>query len=166
MNRIVTSAAVVLLALPLAGAEQKNWDPPQTKQQDSPLVAAAKAANRLGKKPAFVITNETLKTMTNAHFTTTTSTHTPNVPVPQPTADMAAREKAQKERAYAEAQAAPKRKAQQEQQARTQQQYGDYENALYTSDPAAIEHRLEEQKNAPNAQQNQTPPPPPPDQEQ
>ena len=42
--------------------------------QDSPLVAAAKRSNRLGKKPAMVITNETLKSSgAKAHVTTTAS---------------------------------------------------------------------------------------------
>ena len=38
---------------------------------DSPLVRAAKATNRLGKKPSQVITNDTL-VRTGGHFTTTT----------------------------------------------------------------------------------------------
>jgi hypothetical protein len=43
-------------------------------QQDSPLVAAAKRAKRLGKKPSNVITNETLRQSgAGAHVTTTAS---------------------------------------------------------------------------------------------
>src|SRR5439155_24954874 len=108
-------------------------------------------------------TNETLKTMTNAHFTTTANTHLPNVPKPEPTADMVARQKAQKARDYTEAQAAPKRKAQQEQQARTQRAYGGHEDAMgFDGDPAAVEHLLDEQKkNAAAQQQQQTPAPQP-----
>jgi len=162
MNRFVTSAAVLLLALPLVAAEQKNWDPPQPKQQDSVLVAAAKAANRLGKKPTFVITNDTLKTMSSAHLTTTQNTHTPAVPKPEPTVDMVAREKAQKERTYAEAQAAPKRKAQQEEQIRLQRENSNHEDSMgFDGDPAAVERRLEEQK---SGQPQQAPPPPPEEQ--
>jgi len=162
MKRLLTSAAAVLLAVPLLAAEQKTWDPPKTAQQDSPLVAAAKAANRLGKKPAFVITNETLKTMTNAHFTTTQNTHVPSVPKPEPTAEMVAREKAQKARDYAEAQAAPKRKAQQEQRTRAERAYGDHEDAMgLDGDPAEVEGDLERQKNGAAQPQSQPPQPAP-----
>lgn len=51
--------------------EQTLTPPPAPQQQtDSPLVAAAKRTGRLGKKPAIVITNDTL-VKTGGHFTTT-----------------------------------------------------------------------------------------------
>lgn len=62
-------------------------------QTDSPLVAAAKRANRKGRRPANVITNETLnRTGAGAHITTT-KTQQPFVapkPVaaPRPTPEM------------------------------------------------------------------------------
>jgi hypothetical protein len=72
MNRTLTFAALVVVAVPLFAADPKPVPNPvqQPVQADSPLVAAAKRANRLGKKPAFVITNETLVTA-GGHFTTT-----------------------------------------------------------------------------------------------
>jgi len=72
MNRTLTFAAMVVVAVPLFAADPKPVPNPvqQPVQGDSPLVAAAKRANRLGKKPAFVITNETLVTA-GGHFTTT-----------------------------------------------------------------------------------------------
>lgn len=163
MKRFVTAAAAVLLALPLLAAEQKTWDTSQAAPKDSPLVAAAKAANRLGKKPAFVITNETLKTMTNAHFTTTDNARSIEVPKPVPTPDMVAHERAQQARATAETQAAKTQKAQQEQQARIQRANADHEDGMgLDGDPAAVEHKLEEQKSAPPqpAPQTQAPRPP------
>ena len=74
MRRMILPIAILFLALPLAA---------QT--ADSPLVAAAKAANK-NKKPAtkssIVITNDNL-TKTGGHVTTTT-TNNPLPPAPQP----------------------------------------------------------------------------------
>ena len=67
-----------LLALPLSAEEKTTAAAAPAKpaaapqQQDSPLVAAAKRAKRLGRKPSNVITNETLKQSgAGAHITTT-----------------------------------------------------------------------------------------------
>jgi len=121
MKRVLCLA--VALALPL-GAEEKAPKPkpapapaaPQA-QPDSPLVAAAKRANRLGRKPAAtVITNETLKQSgAGAHVTTTTAQRPldlpPNLPAPRPTPEMQAdAAKAVREKAIAE-QAAKQKKA-------------------------------------------------------
>ena len=68
---------------------------------DSPLVAAAKATNRLNKKPGQVITNETLVHV-GGHFTTTTAeaqTTLPTQPANVPTMDQLAM---QQQRARAE----------------------------------------------------------------
>ena len=54
---------------------------------DSPLVRAAKASNRLDKKPGQVITNETL-VRAGGHFTTTTAAA--QTPLPAPPAAAAA----------------------------------------------------------------------------
>jgi len=81
---------MLALALPMLADEPKKSEEPKPQpakttsaqttsaqpavaQSDSPLVAAAKRAHRLGKKSASkVITNETLKTSgQNAHVTTT-----------------------------------------------------------------------------------------------
>src|SRR3954447_26208355 len=72
MNRTLTFAAIFVLAAPLFAADPKPVSNPtqQVPQGDSPLLAAAKRAHRLGKKPTNVITNETLVT-SGGHFTTT-----------------------------------------------------------------------------------------------
>ena len=71
-----TTAASTTAATSSAAAQ------PQA-QPDSPLVAAAKRANRLGKKPTNVITNATLKTSgTTAHVTTTEKQSAIQMPKP------------------------------------------------------------------------------------
>lgn len=90
----------VALALPLTAAETKQKPAPAPAaaqaQADSPLVAAAKRANRRGRKPAAtVITNATLKQSgANAHVTTTNAQRPlvlpPNLPAPRPTPEMQA----------------------------------------------------------------------------
>jgi len=66
---------ILAVAVPVFAAEQtpvKTLQQPAV-QQDSPLVAAAKRTNRLGKKPALVITNDNLVHMNDGRgFTTTT----------------------------------------------------------------------------------------------
>jgi len=57
---------------PTAHAETLLSAPRTTGIADSPLVHAAKATNRLNKKPGQVITNETL-VRSGGHFTTTTA---------------------------------------------------------------------------------------------
>ena len=52
---------------------------------DSPLVRAAKATNRLNKKPGQVITNETL-VRSGGHFTTTTTEAQTQLPPNRPSA--------------------------------------------------------------------------------
>lgn len=90
---------VVALALPLAAQDSstaaKPAAPPRetaVQQADSPLVAAAKRANRKGKKPAKVITNETLRqTGSGGHVTTTANQAPLNLPPPpHPTPEMEA----------------------------------------------------------------------------
>jgi hypothetical protein len=89
MKRFALATAILSIALPLAAAESTPQDAPKPAAQDSPLVAAAKRANRLGKKPAFVITNETLRTMTNAHLTTSAAAvPLPVIPASRPSADV------------------------------------------------------------------------------
>lgn len=84
MNRAVIAALAI--AIPIYAAETKakvdNATPESTSATTaesgdnlSPMVAAARRANRLGKKPLTVITNETLKKAgsSTAHVTTTES---------------------------------------------------------------------------------------------
>ncbi len=79
MKRTLATTLTLALALPLLAEEAKKAEetpkPQPAAQADSPLVAAAKRANRLGKKSTSkTITNQTLKTSgTTAHVTTTAS---------------------------------------------------------------------------------------------
>jgi hypothetical protein len=144
MTRALT--IVLVLALPIlasAVADEKNPKTEEKKpeqpaatttaaavpqaQPDSPLVAAAKRANRLGKKPANVITNATLKTSgTNAHVTTTDKQAIFQMPVPleppRGTPEMEARKAQQEQRAKAAEQAEKDRKVKQEREQKTQNQ--------------------------------------------
>lgn len=92
--------ALLLAAVPVVCADEPksaaaepeaNTTAAQTEAaaDDSPLVRAARRANRLGKKPATVITNESIK-KSKGHITTTTVQHPVNVPKPQMAADEAA----------------------------------------------------------------------------
>jgi hypothetical protein len=80
MKRAVVFAAVAVVAMPLFAADPKPISTPQAQAAESPLVAAARRANRLGKKPAYVITNDNL-VRTGGHFTTT-DRQTPLAPAP------------------------------------------------------------------------------------
>jgi len=133
MTRALT--IILVLALPLLAEEKKTSSTAQATTQtttttasadpqaqpDSPLVAAAKRANRLGKKPSKVITNETLKSSGgNAHVTTTTRQTTIQMPKPleppRESPEMAAVRAQQVQRAKAAEQATIEKKAKQEQQ--------------------------------------------------
>ena len=89
MKSFTVAISIAALALPLCAADQPMPNtvktvlaqPLATSGQDSPLVRAAKATGRLGKKPGFVITNDTL-VRTGGHMTTTTISN----PLPPPPA--------------------------------------------------------------------------------
>ncbi|HEX6098527.1 MAG TPA: hypothetical protein VF432_19580 [Thermoanaerobaculia bacterium] len=136
MTRALT--IILVLALPVLAEEKKAEEKkaeqatptaaaaPQA-QPDSPLVAAAKRANRLGKKPANVITNATLKTSgANAHVTTTDKQAIFQMPQPleppRATPEMIAMKAQQEQRAKAAEQAEKDRKAKQEQEQKAQTQ--------------------------------------------
>jgi hypothetical protein len=132
MTRALT--IILVLALPVLAEEKKAEKTTATAtatttaaaaepqaQPDSPLVAAAKRANRLGKKPSNVITNATLKTSgANAHVTTTDKQAIFQMPKPleppRDTPEMAAAKAQQEQRAKAAEQAAKDRQAKEEQQ--------------------------------------------------
>lgn len=131
---------VLAVSLPLGGALPLAAEEPATPattttaaQQDSPLVAAAKRSKRLGKKPTYVITNETLKTTgANAHVTTTTNQNAIQMPrpldPPRPTPEMAvARAQDVRNKQIAE-QAEKDRKAKEEQQRKLQEDAAAYED--------------------------------------
>lgn len=109
--------ALALAALPLLAEEPAKQPEPAAKpaqasqpaqpaaQPDSPLVAAARRTNRLGKKkPANVITNATLtKAGSATAHVTTTETQAPLIlppPLadPRPTPEMAAKARAEEQR--------------------------------------------------------------------
>lgn len=115
-----TADATTTAATTTAAAE------PQAAQPDSPLVAAAKRANRLGKKPGNVITNATLKSSgTNAHVTTTDKQAIFQMPrplePPRDTPEMVAAKAQQDQRAKAAEQAEKDRKAKEEQERKVQE---------------------------------------------
>lgn len=138
MTRALTMFLV--LALPLLAEEKKTTTSDTTAatttaatstaaapqaQPDSPLVAAAKRANRLGKKPTNVITNATLKTSgATAHVTTTEKQSAIQMPKPleppRDTPEMAAAKAQQLHRAKAAEQAARDRQTQEEQKKKAQ----------------------------------------------
>src|SRR5712692_2555541 len=114
MKPLTAAISIAVLALPLCAADQQKPNTTTTtlspvaapQQEDSPLVRAAKATGRLGKKPTMVITNETL-IRTGGHFTTTTLT-TPlpaAYPQPQPNPDQGKLDAALRQRREAEAKA-------------------------------------------------------------
>ena len=106
---------LAVLALPLFAEEPKKPAPPPA---DSPLVAAAKRANRLGKKPTskIVITDATLKSSgANAHVTTTEKLGSVTVPPPPPppVEVVLAQQAAERRKAQAEAEAKKQKAAEQ-----------------------------------------------------
>ena len=95
MKRALTLPIALAIAVPLFGADAKKSDEKPVQpaapvhaaaqpavQKDSPLVAAAKRANRLGKRPGTVITNESVLA-SKGHITTTTVVREVNVPAPE-----------------------------------------------------------------------------------
>lgn len=152
---------ILAVTMPVWAADQ----PPA--QPDSPLVAAAKRAGRLNKKPGFVITNDTLAQMNGRALTTTTKQPEIVIPAPlpplPPTPEMAAAERAAKDRQIRSQQEATRKKAQAERMNKAQQKASQYEDESYLDDdPAAAEHALETMTKQP-AQSTQSPQKPPQD---
>jgi hypothetical protein len=99
MKPIAISSCLALAALSLYAGDPQTTTPalqpahPETLLSaprtpgitDSPLVRAAKATNRLNKKPGQVITNETL-VRSGGHFTTTTPEAQTQLPPNRPSA--------------------------------------------------------------------------------
>jgi hypothetical protein len=158
MKPIAISSCLALAALSLFAADpQTTYATPTTAHSetllssprtagigDSPLVQAAKATNRLNKKPGQVITNETLVHV-GGHFTTTTpqaQTTLPAQPLNVPTMDQLA---IQERRARAETAAAADAARKLAQQKKTAaglaaaRAEGDTAEGIYT-DPPALEN--------------------------
>ena len=87
MRRPTMLAAALLIAAPLFAADAPKTNTPQPETaatQDSPLVAAAKAAAKARKGKAIVITNDTLARTNGAAMTTTESQPPITLPNPDP----------------------------------------------------------------------------------
>jgi hypothetical protein len=139
-----------------ATAETTKAQAADAPQADSPLVAASKRANRLGKKPTNVITNETLKQSgAGAHVTTTSQQprfQAPEyVPPPRPTPEMeAAARRAVEDKARAK-KAAEQQKAAEAEQARRAGAAAAADDGYYTeeaeyADPTSEEGTVPQQK--------------------
>jgi|GEM_PF-2398286 len=178
MKRIVTFvAAAFVVAAPLFAEEQKPAaEKPKAKpattqaapaataapMADSPMVAAAKATKKSGKK-IIVITNDNLtkEGTGNAHITTTKESRDIIVPPEDPIYVEArkaeARAKAQKE--HDDREAAKKAKATAAADQKVRNVSGRQElDGPYGDDPAAAEHILEELAKAKQEQEQAKPP--------
>lgn len=133
MNKVLIITTATLLALPaLAQEKTTTAETPApaatgtvlggapvatSTSADSPLVAASKRANRKGKKPTNVITNETVKKPSKAHVTTTT-VQPPKIkaepPKPLPTEEQLIRERQAREYDAKQAAAAAEKKKQED----------------------------------------------------
>jgi hypothetical protein len=155
MKPLPIAMSLAILALPLFASDgdqaKKNTTittlsaPPAAQAQDSPLVRAAKASGRLGKKSSIVITNDTLL-KAGGHWTTTTVT-TPLPPAPQPAAvnPNNAYIAAQQKKQAAEEKAKKDAEAKKEQALR--RAAADYNGESIeerTSDPAMQEHTIQQ----------------------
>jgi len=154
-----------LIALPLLAEEAKKSEAPKpVKTEDSPLVAAAKRSNRLGRKPTskVVITNETLKSGgENAHVTSPAEQHSLNMPAEpvRPTPEMVAAEKLAAKRKADEETAAKKRAEEAKKLRKEQMAVRSLEEE--TDNREGSEHNPEDYQGRPEDLQPQQPPPPP-----
>lgn len=139
---------IAALALPMYAQDQpKTHAVPTTtlsapisqEPTDSPLVRAAKATGRLGKKPGYVITNDTLLRVGATHMSVATSEGAA-LPPPQPVVRTPAMQR--------QTQPPAKPKADAEARHRTQQTAGDLNGdgdaEPRQNDPAQQEHALQQ----------------------
>jgi hypothetical protein len=169
MKPHTVAISIAVLALPLCAADQQKPNTTATtlsataapQQQDSALVRAAKATGRLGKKPAMVITNETLL-RTGGHFTTTTVTSQLPAAYPQPNGEQAKIDAALRQRREAEEKA--KRDAAEKKQQDLRRTSADYYGESIEArvdDPAMQEQQMN--RMAPTQPKAQPPSKPPQD---
>lgn len=123
-------------------------------QEDSPLVAAAKRANRLGKKPSNVITNQNLvKANTASRVTTTTNQGSINMPPPpQPTPEMVHAQKVAEERNRKDAEAKRKQERERREQEKRERVYNRAEDGMLDdvdADTAAAEQEAAKSQKKP-----------------
>lgn len=170
MRHLSALTAVALLALPLAADDAKKAETkpapkaeakatttatttapaaPVVNDTDSPMVAAAKRANRLGKTPKFIITSENLVT-SGGHFTTTErQSDVSGVAPPPPTHAELEKKRSEEARVRAErtaAQIAKQRELQaaEARERRMSEAAEAADDAYETEDPARAEHGAEE----------------------
>jgi hypothetical protein len=161
--------AILAVTIPLFAAEQKQKaaEPAAQPPADSPLVAAAKRAGRLNKKPSFVITNETLAQMNGGRLSVSTAQVNDVVmpaPPPPSTPEMAAAQAAAKERATRQTMAAEQKKLQDERTAKMRQRMmGAEDDGYLDEDAAAKEHALDVTTGTPSKTPEQTQQKPPQD---
>ena len=152
MKRVLLFVTAALVSLPLAAAETKQQDP--APPAESPMVAAAKKANR-GTSKTTVITNESLKDA-KGHVTTTTIVSTLNVPKPEPTVEMKHREQ-QKKNAEVQAKAAEAEKKKEDEKKAREMRLAtaaeSYEGGYSDGDPAVVEKQLDDAAKAAAAAQ-------------
>ncbi|SRR5712691_1411093 len=167
MKPLTAAISIAVLALPLCAADQQKPNTTTTtlssvaapQQEDSPLVRAAKATGRLGKKPTMVITNETL-VRTGGHFTTTTLTTPLPAAYPQPNPDQGKLDAALRQRREAEAKA--KRDAAEKKQQDLRRASADYYGESIeprVDDPAMQEHQMNQMTSTQPKVQPATKPP-------
>ncbi|GEM_PF-2312141 len=138
MNRVLAFVTAAVIATPLVAATTSKPISTTTDAApaaDSPLVAAAKKAGRLGKKPTNVITNESLA-KSGGHVTTTQQQPAiaPSYTAPsQPVGQQAAAPAAPAHTAPANA---AKEKQNEQQRQKTMQQVA----AQYEGDAADVDH--------------------------
>lgn len=151
-----TTAAKPADAKPKAAATSAAAPAPQ--QPESPLVAAARRANRLGKKPANVITNDNLvKAGTTGHVTTTLNQPAISLPkefegAARPTPEMIAAKKADERRKALEAEAVQKREEEAKRQRRLDAAAAYAEDGMLNegdADSSAAEHEVQVQSEKP-----------------
>jgi hypothetical protein len=145
MKRTLISLAGLLVAGSLIAATEKPAAPQTTTAPpDSPLVAAAKKSNRIGKK-RIVITDETVKTSTG-HLSTTKYQNDFHIQEPEKTAEVILAETKAKERERApEREKLKKEAAEAKQKQIARAVAAAEEEGPYQEDPAAVEHQLDQQ---------------------
>lgn len=165
MTRFLTIPLLFLAALPLVAdgkKPEKATEKPRAEatttapaETDSPLVQAMKRANRQGKKPGRVITNETIRSA-KGHITTTKEQHPVDVPEPQLSPNELAEQNMvrvrQEEAKVRQLGAEKEKKAAEERERRIAASAARAEEGLYEElddDPARAEREAEEARQKP-----------------
>lgn len=148
MKPQIAAITIAVLALPIYAQDQPKSNtttttlsaPISMEPTDSPLVRAAKSTGRLGKKPGFVITNDTLLRVGASHMSISTSQGAP-LPPPTPVKNPVIAPQQQRTQ--------PKPKAEIDTRHRTPQQvsgdfYGDGTAEPRHDDPAMQEQQMQQ----------------------